>query len=224
MRTVVIKLGGSLVCPDKTDYDFLNEFKTLIEEYVDMKCRFGIVVGGGKLARRMQDEKRKEVGDDQNALDLVGIEATKINAKIVRDMFGDLADENLVIDYSKKAQTLKPVLIGAGYKPSWSTDYDTILLAEHLDTREVVVLSNISHVYDKDPNKYPDAKPYDKLSWEKMLKLCAGPWAPGKNTPLDPKAATQGAKNNHKVIFLKGLNNLKNYFDNKEFTGTVVEN
>ena len=223
MRTIVIKLGGSLVFPNEIDTEFLKSFKKLIESYVKKGYRFGIVIGGGRLARKYQNAVKDLIGFDQKKEDLIGIEATKINAYLVKIMFQDLADDNVLIDYSKDIKTKKPILIGAGYKPDWSTDYDAMIMAEKLEAVELIELSNIAHVYDKDPNKFKDAKPYDKIDWKTMLNICKGPWQPGLSSPLDPMAAKLGAKNGQKVVFLASLDDLKNYIDGKKFTGTIIE-
>lgn len=223
MRTVIIKLGGSLVIPNEVDVAFLKQFKKLIEEYASKGFKFGIVVGGGKICRKYQQAAKDLIGENQKAIDILGIEVTRLNAKLLQTIFGDMADEKIIIDYSIKPKIKKPVTIGAGYKPDWSTDYDAMIFAKSVNAEELIELSNIAHVYDKDPNIYKDARPYDRMSWDEMLQICKGPWKPGLNTPLDPLAAKEGAKNRQKVVFLAGLENLKNYLDGKSFTGTVIE-
>lgn len=222
MKTIVIKLGGSLVFPNEIDTKFLKEFKILIEDYISKGHNFGIVVGGGKLARRYQNAVKELIGEDQKKEDNIGIEATKINAYLLKTIFKDLADDKIILDYSKPIKTKKPVIFGAGYKPDWSTDYDSMIMAENLGAKELIELSNISHVYDKDPNIYKDAKPLNNINWEQMLKICKGPWKPGLSSPLDPMAASLGAKNKQKVVFIANLENLKKYLDGKKFVGTVI--
>ena len=223
MKTIIIKLGGSLVVPNDVDTNFLKQFKKLIEEYAAKGFKFGIVVGGGKICRKYQLAAQELIGEDQKAVDWLGIEVTRLNAHLVKTIFADLADDKIIIDYSKKPELTKPVTIGAGYKPDWSTDYDAMVFAKSVGALELIELSNIAHVYDKDPNIYKDAKPYDRMTWDEMLLVCKGPWKPGLNSPLDPMAAKEGAKNRQKVVFLAGLENLKNYLDEKSFVGTVVE-
>jgi len=223
MRTVIIKLGGSLVVPNEVDTQFLKEFKKIIEEYISKDFKFGIVIGGGKICRKYQQAAQEIIGEDQKTIDALGIEVTKLNAHLLKTIFKELADENIITDYSKNIKLKKPVTIGAGYKPDWSTDYDAMVLANHVKAAELIELSNIAHVYDKDPKIYKDARPYDRLKWDEMLTLCKGPWKPGLNSPLDPMAAKEGAKNKQKVVFLAGLENLKNYLDEKSFVGTIIE-
>ena len=222
MRTIVIKLGGSMVVPNNIDINFLKEFKSLICAFVNKGIKFGIVVGGGKICRNYQDSAKEFIGNDQKALDWLGIEATKLNAKLIQTIFGDLADKNIITDYSKEIKSDKPILIGAGYKPDWSTDFDTVIMAEKFGEKEVIELSNIDFVYDKDPNIFKEAKKFENMTWDQMLKICDVKWEPGLNIPLDPSAAKLGAEMNHKIVFLKGLENLKNYINGNDFNGTVI--
>ncbi len=223
MKTIIIKLGGSLTIPNEIDTAFIKEFKGIITSYTDKGFKFGIVTGGGKICRKYQNAAKEFIGEDQKALDWLGIEVTKLNAHLLKTIFAELADDEIITDYSNIPKQKKPVQIGAGYRPDWSTDYDAMALANHAKANELIVLSNIAHVYDKDPKIYKDAKPYDRLSWDEMLLLCKGPWKPGLNVPLDPESAKKGAENRQKVVFLSGLENLKNYLDNKSYTGTIIE-
>lgn len=223
MKTIVIKLGGSLIFPNEIDTEFIKSFKKMIEEYSKKGYKFGVVVGGGKICRKYQNAVKDIIGFDQKKEDHMGIEVTKINAYLLKTIFKELADDKIVIDYSKHIKTNKTVIFGAGYKPDWSTDYDSLIMAQKMGAKELIELSNIAHVYDKDPKIYKDAKPYDKLDWKTMLQICKGPWTPGLSSPLDPMAAKLGAKNKQKVVFLASLNDLKNYLDGKEFEGTIIE-
>lgn len=54
MKTIIIKLGGSLVVPNEIDVSLLKEFRRIIEDYTKKGFRFGIVVGGGKTCRKYQ--------------------------------------------------------------------------------------------------------------------------------------------------------------------------
>ena len=49
-------------------------------------------------------------------------------------------------------------MVAAGWHPGWSTDFVATILAERLQAKTILNLSNIDYVYDKDPNKYKDAK------------------------------------------------------------------
>ena len=116
------------------------------------------------------------------------------------------------------------VLVAAGWKPGFSTDYDAVLLAGRFSADCVINLSNIEKVYTADPKKDPSAKPIDTISWKDYRAMVGDTWEPGKNTPFDPIAA-KGAEAMHlKVICAGGRNieNLLNILDNKPFTGSVI--
>jgi uridylate kinase len=85
-------------------------------------------------------------------------------------------------------------------------------------------MTNIDYVYDKDPNKYKDAKKITKLSWNNFLDIIGREWTPGKNTPFDPVASKLAQKNNINVVILNGnkINNLNNYLQDKKFKGTII--
>ena len=212
MKTV-ISLGGSLIYPDNIDYDYLKKFVEVVNSY---EGKFAIICGGGKLARELQ-ENAKGITDEKK--DLLGIEATKQNATIVRSLFEDVYDK-VVQDPTEKIKTDKKVIVYSGWKPGWSTDYDAVLIAE--DT--VINMSNVDYVHDSDPKKNPGAKPIHEISWVDFKKLVGDKWKPGLNMPFDPIAAKEAHKRNIKVIIIgPDLDNLRNVLERKEFKGTVVK-
>ena len=86
-NVTVFSLGGSIVAPDGVDHAFVRAFVETMTKRLDEKpkWRLGLVVGGGTLARQYQDSLRKidpAVSDD--ALDALGIAATRVNAALVR--------------------------------------------------------------------------------------------------------------------------------------------
>ena len=49
-KVIVISLGGSLIVPNKIDYEFLDEFKKILIKN-KKKYNFIVVCGGGSTAR-----------------------------------------------------------------------------------------------------------------------------------------------------------------------------
>ncbi|MBI3069782.1 MAG: UMP kinase, partial [Candidatus Levybacteria bacterium] len=155
----------------------------------------------------------------------LGIHATKLNAHLVRTIFRDIAHPYIIKHYEIIRKVSEPVVVAAGWKPGWSTDYDAVLLCEDYNVKTIVNLSNIDRAYDKDPKKFSDAKPIDKISWEDFRKIVGDEWIPGINAPFDPVAAQKAQEFGVKVIILSGndFENLEKYFRNEEFVGTVIE-
>ena len=222
-KTFVLSLGGSLIFPEELDKKFLNNFKKFIGSYVKKGYKFVIVCGGGKLARSLQQVASTENKLSNEELDWIGIYATKINAHIVNSMFDKLANDSVVFDPTKQVKFEKSIIVASGWKPGWSTDYDAVLLAKNVGAKQVINMSNVEYVYNKDPRKSKDARKIEKMSWNDYRKMSGGKWTAGLSLPFDPIAAKEAQKSRIKVSIVgKDLNNLKNLLEGKKFKGTVI--
>ncbi|MDD3711086.1 MAG: UMP kinase [Patescibacteria group bacterium] len=223
----VLSLGGSIVSlKDGVNISFLKKFKRLIEDRVEKGDKFIIVVGGGSVARQYVASAKKInsiiIERDQ---DFIGIKATQLNAYLLKSIFGDLAFEKLIINPKIKVKSNKPLVFSGGYLPGNSSDFVAVLLAEIYGIKKIINLSNIDYVYDKNPNKFPNAKKIKEMSWSKFLKIVGENWTPGMNAPFDPVAALRCQQKNKKVLVLNGqnLSNLDNYFSGQKFKGTLIQ-
>jgi uridylate kinase len=230
MESFILSLGGSIVSAKQgIDIEFLKKFNLFIRKQISEKNRrFFIVIGGGKIVRDYQQaagsvENQHITNDD---LDWLGIHGTHLNGHLLRTIFRDIAFKYVIIHYDRHYLVPEKckLIIGAGWKPGWSTDYDAVLLCQDYKVKTIINLSNTDMVYDKDPNKFKDAKPLKKVSWQFVRDLVGDKWTPGLNTPFDPIAAKLCQKNHYKVITLKGtdLENLENCLDKKSFIGTTI--
>ena len=227
---VVMSIGGSLIVPNGgIDTKFLSELNKFIREQLanNPNRQFFLVAGGGSTARHYIDAGRKAIGHEltRDDLDWLGIHATKLNAHLVRTIFRDIAHPYIIKHYEIIRKAIEPVVVAAGWKPGWSTDYDAVLLCEDYDIKEIINLSNVNQVYDKDPRENKDAKAIAKVSWEDFRKIVGDKWIPGMNTPFDPVASKKAQELGIKVVFMSGhdFENIRNYFNGKKFLGTVIE-
>ena len=221
---VVISLGGSLIVPGDIDVEFLKDFKDLIVSEVEKGNRFAIVTGGGKIARRYIDAVKNIINPSLENLDWIGIAATRLNAEFLRTSFGDLALDEIIMDPDNVADTGKPIMIGAGWKPGNSSDLAAVRIAKNIKAKKLINLSNVDYVYDKDPNKFKDARKIEQVSWTDFRKILPGKWDPGLSTPFDPIAAKEAEELGLEVIIMNGKNisNLENYFNGEDFLGTKI--
>lgn len=227
---IVISLGGSLVVPNEgIDTKFLINLNSFIRRKLaeNKNLQFFLVVGGGSTARYYRDGAREVVGHEiaRDDLDWLGIHATRLNAHLIRTIFRDIAHPYIIKHYDIIRKAKEPVVIASGWKPGWSTDFDAVLLCEDYDVKTIINLSNIDRAYDKDPNKFPNAKPYDHIKWKEFRKIVGDEWIPGMNAPFDPVAAQKAEELGVKVVILNGSNfdNLEKYFNKQKFVGTVIE-
>ena len=226
MKTIVMSLGGSLIAPKNIDVNFLKKFRRTILDYIKKGNRVILITGGGDTCRNYQKASTQVNSDvSHNDLDWVGIASTKLNAELVRSVFGNSAYDKILDNPDKKVDTSKKILVGAGYLPGSSSDLDAVILAKTYGAKMVINLSNITYVYDKDPSKFKDAKPQKEMTWKQMQKLVGTKWIPGAHVPFDPAATKLAARLKMKLVVAKGgdLNNLKNILAEKKFKGTIVE-
>lgn len=230
-KTFIFSLGGSLIVPNGgIDFKFLKSFSAFIRNKItSADMRFFLVCGGGSTARHYcnaaTDVMGKKIANED--LDWLGIHATRLNSHLMRTIFRDIAYERLIKHYDlidKKVVDF-PVVIAAGWKPGWSTDFCAVLLAEDYGIKTLINLTNIDMFYDKDPNKFADAKPITKMTWDEVTAIVGKKWIPGLNTPFDPIAAQKAKEIGLKVINCNGknLDNLDNIMTGKKFVGTVIK-
>lgn len=222
-RRTIISLGGSLFVPDNVDVEFIRAFKIIIEARIARGERFAIILGGGKVARNYMQAGR-DFGLAQTQTDWIGIYVTRLNAEFMRIVFGDLAHEHIATDPSVVIDSTKPIIFGAGWEPGWSTDYDAVLMARAFKAEKLLNLSNTNYVYDKDPNKFPDAKPLKSLSWDQYRTLIPAEWTSGLNTPFDPIASREAQSSGLKVMIINGtkLQEVEKCLNGEEFEGTIL--
>lgn len=223
MKTLVISVGGSVIVTDKgVNFKFLKEFRKIVLAYA-RRNRVVIVCGGGTTARNYIIASKKIAKVSDYDADWVGIAATKLNAELVRAVFGKAAYDKVVFEPKKKIKTTKKVIIASGWIPGWSSDMDAVLLAQNLRADTVVNMSNVKYVYDKDPNKYRTAQKIKEMDYKRMQSIVGTKWIPGSNLPFDPIATKLAAKLKLRLVILNNnLTNFKKLLAGKKFAGTVI--
>ncbi|MDR0450624.1 MAG: UMP kinase [Treponema sp.] len=224
---VVMSLGGSIVAPGGVDEAYLRELRALVGRLLeeDEGKRFIFVVGGGGPARAWQQAYRNLVpGASDEEADWIGVMATRLNAQLVKALMAEWCAQELVTDPTKAGPLTGRVLVAAGWKPGFSSDYDAVVLAERFHASMVINLSNIDRVYTDDPRKNSAARPIDSISWADFRAMVGDEWVPGKNVPFDPVASRHAQKIGLKVICAAGkdLGNLENILRGRAFLGTVI--
>jgi len=226
MGLYVISVGGSLIVPDEIDVGFLKSFKEFIIKRIEKGDRFILIAGGGKICRKYQGAcvEVSEISDYEK--DELGIEVTRLNAFLLKNIFKGFANSVVIKNPIEQVVDFKEsVLIGAGWKPGCSTDYDAVLLAKRFDSKNIINLSNIDYVYDSDPKENVDAKRIEKISWDDFKKIVGDEWNPGLSAPFDPIASKEASELGMSVAIING-NNLKaleNYLEGNEFQGSLIE-
>ncbi|MBU0613250.1 UMP kinase [Patescibacteria group bacterium] len=223
-QKIILSLGGSIIVPDEVNTTFLKKFREVIVGSLNKYSKVVIVAGGGKVCRKYNAAAEKVAKVSTEDLDWIGIATTKLNAELIRVMFGKLAYEKVASNPHKKINTNKKIIIGSGHVPGSSSDLDAVILAQQYGAKTVINLSNISHVYDMDPRKHKNAKRIGVMTWKEFKQVIGDKFAPGMNAPFDPVAAKRAEKAGIRVIVMKGTNiaNFKRFLQGKPFSGTVI--
>jgi uridylate kinase len=222
MRTFVISLGGSILIPDKINVNFLKGFRKLILKH-SKKNRFILIIGGGKICRKYQKAAKKVTKLHPEDLDWLGIHSTRLNAHLLRTIFKKIAYQRIIKDPREKVRFNK-LLIGAGWQPGCSTDFDAVMLAKTYKADTVINMTNIAYLHDKNPSLYKKTRIIKQTDWKTLRKIIGSKWSPGLNVPFDPEAAKLAQKLKLKLILIgSDLKNFDNLLKGKKFNGSVVE-
>jgi uridylate kinase len=221
----IISVGGSIIIP-KTGFNilFLKKFKKLILKNVKKGKKFILVIGGGFTARQYQRAAGEISNLAQKDSDELGIHVTYLNAQFIRNLFKEHAYNQILQNPSDKFATNKSIIVACGWKPGCSTDKDAVLIAQNYKVKDIINLSNIEYVYDKDPNKFKDAKKLKNISWADFRKIVGKKWTPGMNTPFDPVASGLAEQFGMRVSIIcgKNLKDVDASINSKPFKGTMI--
>jgi len=224
---ILIALGGSTICPQpgKINATFLKKFQKLILKFIKKDFKFILIAGGGKICRLYQKAATKIGKLPYEDIDWLGIHATRLNAHLLRTIFRKVAYPVVLDNPKKPVKNNWKILIAAGWRPGWSTDYISVLLAKRFKVKEIIDAGNIPFVYNKDLLKYKNVFPIKKITWKDYRKLIGSKWIPGLSAPIDPIAAKLAQKLKIRALIIKGteLKNLERVILGKKFKGTIIE-
>lgn len=229
-KNILIKLSGESLMSETTavDKDKARNIAKIIKQVKDLGINVAIVIGGGNFFRGRSNK-------DMNPLyvDTMGMLGTCINALGLRDAFekenvdaiiSTPFDLNGLIqkytqDEVKELLKTNVVIFGGGTGHiGCSTDTCSSNKASMLGVDAIIKLTNVEGVYDKDPNKYNDAKMYTKLSHAEVLDN-------PEIKVMDIEAIRECMENNIdiRVINFNNKENLINVLSGKNI-GTVITN
>ena len=228
---VLLKLSGEMFAGGK-DFGFdPATVKSIAQEVAAVHndgVEVAIVVGGGNI---MRGAIAAESGMDRVAADSIGMLATVQNALALQDAMEKLGVDTRVqtaIAMSTLAEPFirrramrhlekrRAIILAAGTgNPYFSTDTAAVLRALEIKAGAVLKATNVDGVYDKDPNKFPDAVRFRELDYDYCIKNRLG--------VMDLTAFTLCQENNLPVVVfnLAGQGNVHRVIFGDEI-GTVV--
>ncbi len=225
MKPIVISLGGSIISKETLQLEFIERFSRMISDVTEYD-RFGIVVGGGMLARTYISSLRK-YGINDNVLDEIGINATRMNALTVSTFFRDVNQKipTTVNDASEIISMYRHVVMG-GTEPGHTTDTVATLFAERIGADTLINATSVDGVYTDDPRNNPKARKLPHLSYDEAIRLAVDKSiGAGPNVFMDITALNTAKRSSLKVCVIDGTN-LDEYMKimrGEKISGTIID-
>lgn len=225
---ISLKIGGSVLCPTESlDMGFVEKLTESLKG-LSNEHEIVVVVGGGKLARKMIADARERGVTSDDELHQMGIDAARKNAAVLISALGESAFSQVPKneDEVKKAFESGKIVVVGGFRPGQTTDAVTLQSAEAIGADLVVIGTDVRGVYDKDPKKHKNAKFISMMPASELLELVETESVePGAKTIVDPVAVRIIEKTGIKtvVVNIRDTENLENAIEGRHFEGTVLE-
>ena len=186
MESIILSIGGSVILAEEADVSFLKRLATLLKK-ISKQYKIYMIVGGGKIARSYI-KRGRELNLDEDVLDQLGIDITRVNAKLLTSLIG-ISNDNIPLTTDEAERIDKPIVIMGGTIPGHSTDLVGAELAEKTGANKFIIATNVDGIYDKDPNKYSDAKQLKEVTIIELIKKYGTDWnSAGSNVVIDGPA------------------------------------
>jgi len=225
MERVVISLGGSILVPGDGDPAYLARLANLLSDLSTSRKLFA-VTGGGRIAR-FYIETGRALGAKERRLDELGIEITRMNARLLAIPLGPRANPEPAKTYTEAARLARrhPIVLMGGTSPGWTTDRVAASLARVVKADRLVNATSVDGVYSEDPKENPFAQRFERLTYAKLIDLTGeGHTRAGPKIVFDPVAAQVAAKAGIPLLVVDGrdLDALRAAISGDAFHGTTV--
>ena len=168
-KRIVIKLSGSLFGID--DPKILKDYAIFFIR-ISKICQPIIIAGGGKIARHYILHARSS-GADESTLDELGIEVSRLNAKLLIYAMQDKAYPHPPTNLKEVTHAADSglIVITGGLHPGQSTNATAALIAEKVRASIFLNATDVDGVYDSDPNKSKNAKKFKRIELKKLRNM-----------------------------------------------------
>ena len=184
-KRIILKLSGEALMGKKNigvDTKVVENIAQEIKPVIAKQVQVGLVLGGGNFFRGATLEKD---GISRVTGDHLGMIATIFNAIVMRDVFCRLGiptkimsalpiysmvpqfDRVLACEYL--TQGFVVIFAGGTGNPLVTTDTALCLRGVELGADLLLKATHVDGVYTQDPQKYPNAKFYKKLTYDQAL-------------------------------------------------------
>ena len=184
--SILLKLSGEALQGEQgygIDNDILNRIAREISEVSKLGVKVSIVIGGGNIYRGVS---AAAAGMDRTTADYMGMLATAINSIALQhflEKHGLVTRVQSALELNRVAEPYiqrralrhlekgRVVIFAAGTgNPYFTTDTAASLRALEINADIILKATKVNGVYDKDPNKFKDAKMFKSLKYMQVLE------------------------------------------------------
>ena len=168
-KIIVIKLSGKVFGIEQTKN--LKDYARFFVK-ISKNCQPILIAGGGKIARHYISNARSS-GADESTLDELGIEISRLNAKLLIYALKDRAYPHppTTLPEVKNAVESGLIVVAGGLHPGQSTNGTAALIAEKVKASEFLNATDVDGIYDSDPNKNKKAKKFKRIDLKDLRNL-----------------------------------------------------
>jgi uridylate kinase len=186
-RRIVLKLSGEALrepgSKDAISPQIVNRLALEIKEVQALGVQVAVVVGGGNIWRGLAASHR---GMNRTTADYMGMLATVINGMALMSGLEDIGLTTRVQTAIEMNNVAEPFILrralhhlekgyvvifvaGTG-NPFFSTDTTAALRANEIGADAILKATKVDGIYDSDPQKNPDAKKFDSITFSDALQ------------------------------------------------------
>jgi len=186
-RRVLLKVSGEAFCKPGgfgLDPEEVRTISRQLKEVAEDGCELAVVVGGGNYLRGVQFSQMADIR--RATADYMGMVATVINALALQDALEALGVDTRVQSAIQMQDVCEPfirrrairhlekgrvvILAGGTGNPFFTTDTCAALRASELGAAALLKATKVDGVYSDDPNLNPQAKRYEQLSYDDVVR------------------------------------------------------
>ena len=149
----------------------LKDYATFLVK-ASKSCQPVVVAGGGKIARHYITHARSS-GADESTLDELGIEVSRLNAKLLIYALKNKAYPHPPTNLQEVRHAVDSglIVVSGGLHPGQSTNATAALIAEKIQATEFLNATDVDGIYDSDPNKNKNAKRFKRIDLKSLRRL-----------------------------------------------------
>jgi uridylate kinase len=185
-KKIILKLSGEALEGDRgygIDPLVCISIAASIKEIRALGVQLSIVIGGGNIFRGLAAH---ENGMDRATADYMGMLATVINGLALQDALEKVGVPTRVLTAIEMRQLAEPfirrramrhlekgrvvIFVAGTGNPYFTTDTTAALRASEIHADVLLKATKVDGIYDKDPNKSPDAVMYKKITYLEAIR------------------------------------------------------